>query len=260
MQIVIPTRGRTHQQLTLQSLPGELRERTTLVCPKREASGLYRLYEDVEIVVQPDPDWKIALKREWILREWMRAGYDKIIMLDDDLLFSIRISADDWHLREITGDALIPEFERIEEKLGPAFPHVGFGQRQGNHLLPAGWKSPARMCYALAYYLPIVTKECAFDLVEIREDMCVSLQLLLKGYPNAIWTETVVDQRGYNLPGGASDERTVAKSNAEARKLAALFPDYVSVVQRDYKASVPRLEVKVQWQRALADGQGIVRV
>ena len=34
MQIVIPTRGRTHQQLTLQSLPRELRKRTTLVCPK----------------------------------------------------------------------------------------------------------------------------------------------------------------------------------------------------------------------------------
>ena len=54
---------------------------------------------------------------------------------------------------------------------------------------------PGKMCYALGYYLPIVSKECKFDLVELREDMCVSLQLLLKGYPNAIWTETVVDQR-----------------------------------------------------------------
>ena len=44
-------------------------------------------------------------------------------------------------------------------------------------------------------------------------------------------------------------------SNAEARKLAELFPDYVSVVQRDYNASVPRLEVVVQWQRALEEGQ-----
>ena len=165
------------------------------------------------------------------------------------------ISPDDRHLRDIKGDELIPEFKRIEEKLGPDFPHVGFGQRQGNHLLPGGWKSPARMCYALAYYLPIVTTECRFDLVEVREDMCVSLQLLLKGYPNAIWTETVVDQRGYDLPGGASDERTVEISNAEARKLAELFPDYVSVVQRDYKASVPRFEVMVQWQKALEHGQ-----
>ena len=84
MQIVIPTRGRTNQQLTLQSLPRELRQRTTLVCPKQEAVRLEHLYADVEIVVQPDPDWTIARKREWIMREWMRAGYDKIIFLDDE--------------------------------------------------------------------------------------------------------------------------------------------------------------------------------
>ena len=40
MQIIIPTRGRTNQQFTLQVLPPELRERTTLVCPKREAVRL----------------------------------------------------------------------------------------------------------------------------------------------------------------------------------------------------------------------------
>jgi hypothetical protein len=255
MQIIIPTRGRTQQQLTLQSLPGELRKRTTLVCPKKETVQLFRLYKDIEIVAQPDPDWKIARKREWIVREWFRCGYDKIIMLDDDLRFATRISTDHPRLRGITDDELISEFNRIEDKLGPDFPHVGFGQRQGNHLLPAGWKSPGKMCYALAYYLPIVTKECQFDLVESREDMCVSLQLLLKGYPNAVWTETVVDQRGYDLPGGASDERTVAISNAEAKKLEALFPRHVSVVPRAYKASVPRLEVVVQWRKALEDGQ-----
>ena len=262
MQIIIPTRGRTSQQLTLQSLPPELHKRTTLVCPKQEAVRLSCLYDDVEIVVQSDPDWTIARKREWIAREWLRAGYDKIIFLDDDLSFSTRISADGPRLRAIKGEELVPEFARIEDKLGPAFPHVGFGQRQGNHLLPAGWKSPARMIYALAYCLPIVTTECRLDLVEIREDMSVSLQLLLKGYPNAIWPGTVVDQRGYNLPGGASDERTVTTSNAEAKKFAELFPDYVSVVQRHYKASVPRLEVVVKWKKALEDGRrslGLVR-
>jgi hypothetical protein len=255
MAIIIPTRGRTNQQLTLQSLPRELRKRTTLVCPKKEAVRLSCLYEDIEIVVQPDSDWKIARKREWIMQAWLEAGYDKIIMLDDDLRFATRISADHPRLREIADDELISEFNRIEDKLGPAFPHVGFGQRQGNHLLQGGWKSPGKMCYALAYYLPIVTKECQFDLVESREDMCVSLQLLLKGYPNAIWTETVVDQRGYGLPGGTSDERTVEISNNEARRLAELFPGYVSVVPHAYKVSVPRLEVVVQWRKALEDGQ-----
>jgi len=268
MQIIIPTRGRTHRQLTLQSLPRELRKRTTLVCPKREASGLYRLYKDagVDVVVEPYPDMKIAQMREWVVQTWFSCGYDKIIMLDDDLRFYTRKSVDDWHLDEIWGDELMPEFERIEDKLSAAVPHVGFGVRQGNDKLEeVGWQSPGRMCHTLAYHLPIVAKEASFVFggLEIREDFCFSLQLLLKGYPNAVWTETVVNQRKsptyactpHNSAGGCSVYRTLAMSNAEAWKFKALFPGFVSVRKPNYKRSVPRLEVTVQWKKALRDGQ-----
>ena len=102
MQIIIPTRGRTSQQLTRPILPHELRRRTTLVCPKKEAVRLSHFHDDVEIVVEPNClVWKIAQTREWIVQEWYRAGYDKIIMLDDDQTIAIRISADDWHLRKL---------------------------------------------------------------------------------------------------------------------------------------------------------------
>jgi hypothetical protein len=256
MQIIIPTRGRTDQQLTLQSLPSELRKRTTIVCPKIEAVSLSRL--DVEIVVQPDPNWTIAQKRKWIIREWYRCGYDKIIMLDDDLNFATRISENDTHLRSIQGEELIPEFERIEEKLSPEFPHVGFGPRQGNHTKKAGWKRPDRMMYSLGYYLPIVVKECELGRIETREDMDLTLQLLRKGYPNAVWHTTVNDQRKFDAPGGATNERTIERSNADAHELARLHPGYVRVVPKAYSTSVPRLEVICQWQRALQDGLNYV--
>jgi hypothetical protein len=235
-------------------LPGELRRRTTLVCPKLEASRLYRLHKDVEIVIQPDPTWRIAQKRGWIVREWLKAGYDKIIMVDDDLRFAKRVSTDDWHLRQIQGEALIPEFERIVQKLGPEFPHVGFGLRwNNNRIKTVGWKSPGKLIQAVGFYLPIVVKECRFDLVELREDLCATLQLLLKGYPNAIWPGTVVDQR-YNAPGGCSVYRTVEINSAEAEKFASLFPGYVSVIERKYNA-MSRKEVIVRWGKALKDGQ-----
>jgi hypothetical protein len=260
MQIIIPTRGRTSKQLTLQSLPGELRKRTTLVCPKREASSLYRLYNDlgVKIVIEPYPNMKLTQKREWIVQTWFDYGHTKIIMLDDDLRFSTRISEDDWHLREIQGEELIPEFQRIEDKLGPEYPHVGFGQRQGNNWVEeVGWKSPGKMVCALGYYLPTVAKECRWDLVELRQDMCATLQLLLKGYANAIWTETVVDQKR-DAPGGCSIYRPDEMSAAEAEKFANLFPQYVSVVDRDYKGQ-PRKEVVVQWKKALDYGKSQYR-
>jgi hypothetical protein len=252
MQIIILTRGRTGQQITLQKLPRELRERTWIVCPRREASGLYRFHKN--IVVEPHP-MKLAEKRGWIVQEWFRRGYEKILMLDDDLVFSTRISADDWHLREIQSAELIPGFQRIEDKLGPEFPHVGFGQRQGNNRLEeVGWKSPAKQVCTLGYYLPVVAKEVRWDLVELRQDMCATLQLLLKGFPNAIWTETVVDQKR-DAPGGCSIYRTDEMSDAEAWKFKRLFPEeYVSVVPREYNSGT-RLEPRVQWQKALEDGQ-----
>lgn len=256
-RIVIPTRGRSDSQLTITFLPKELREITTIIAPKKELFKLSSMFIDSppEYVAQPDPEWTIAQKRSWIFQWANEQGYDKIIMLDDDLRFSTRISDDDWHLREIAGSELLPEFERIRDKLGPEFPHVGFGQRQGNQTLTeVGWKSPGKMCYALAYHVPTVLKECEFNRIALREDMELSLQLLLKGYPNAIWTQTVVDQRKFDAPGGCSSERTIEKSNAEAMKLVELFPDYVSVVERSYKASVPRIEVVCQWQRALQAG------
>jgi hypothetical protein len=255
MPIIIPTLGRIDKQTTLEALPRELLKVTMLVCPKREASELDRLYKDkgVNIVVEPYPNMKIAQTREWIVQECYRGGDDKIIMLDDDLVFSTRISANDWHLREIHGEELIPEFQRIEDKLGPEYPHVGFGPRQGNRWESGGWKSPGKMVYALGYYLPILAKECRFDQVELREDYYVTLQLLLKGYPNAIWTGTVVNQTT-DAPGGCRTYRTPEMSDAEGEKLRALFPEYVAITYRDYKTSVPRKEPIVQWQKALEDG------
>ena len=256
MRIIIPTRGRVNQQRTVSVLPRELLSRTTLVCPQQEQRRLACLDDDIQVVAQPDANMRIAATREWIIQHCLDRGYDKIIMLDDDLTFAARRSADDTRLRKIRGKELIREFDRLEEKLGPEFPHVGFGVRQGNDkLAEVGWQSPGRMCFTLAYYLPIVAKEAKFDTVEIREDFCMTLQLLLKGYPNAVWNETVVDQNGCNAAGGCSTYRTVEMSDAEAWKLASLYPEYVSVREPNYKTSVPRLEVTVQWQKALRDGQ-----
>jgi hypothetical protein len=210
--------------------------------------------DEIEIVVQPDANWTIAQKRKWIIEEWHSAGYDKIVMFDDDLIFSTRKAEGDTGLRPIRGEELGAELQRLEDKLGPEFPHVGFGPRQGNNRVEAGWKTPARMMYSLGYYLPIVVKECELGRIETREDMDLTLQLLRKGYPNAVWHTIVNDQRGYDAPGGATDERTVERSNADAVRLAELHRGYVRVEDRAYRASVPRKEVVCQWKKALNDG------
>ena len=253
MQIIIPTRGRTNQHITLRSLPGEWRERTTIVCPKIETFKLRLLDERLEVLPQPDPNWTIAPKRKWIMEEWSRRGCEKILMLDDDLVFSTRDSESDTGLRSIHGDEFGAEIQRLEEKLSPEYPHVGFGPRFGNNNVKAGWQTPSRMMCSLGYYLPIVVKECELSRIEIREDFDLTLQLLRKGYRNAVWHSTVHDQE-HDAPGGCNLWRTTERSDAAAYKLAELHPSYVSVVERRYKGSGPRTEVRCEWQKALDDG------
>jgi hypothetical protein len=258
MQLIIPTRGRTSDQLTLSWFSKAMRQRTTIVCPKREKFSIEgwigRGPDDITVEAQPDADWTIAKKRVWIIQEWTRRGFNKIMMLDDDLRFATRISSTDWKLRTIEKEELEAEFNRVEEKLSPEFPHVGFGPRQGNQNIPEpGWKIPGKTCYTLGYYLPIVS-QMQLGRIEIREDMELNLQLLTKGYASAVWNETVCDQRKYDAPGGASKERTVEFSNEQAVALSHMYPDYVTITERKYKESVPRIEVIVQWKKALEDG------
>jgi hypothetical protein len=256
MQIIITTRGRIHEQDTLQRLPPELRQRTTLIPPKREVDSLHRLYPDVEIVWEPYRNMNLPQKREWIIKTWHDAGYTKILLLDDDLVFATRKGK---RLPKSTDEELIAAFQRIEDKLGREFPHVGLGQRRFNNgIKKVGWKIPGKMQCVLGYYLPIVAKEVRWDLVVLRSDYCASLQLLLKGYPNAVWTETVVEQaRGFDAPGGCSIYRTPKMLDDEAEKFANLnlFSDYVRVEQRKYG----RLEPRCEWKKALQNGQFAAR-
>src|SRR5262250_1483236 len=155
MRIIIPTRGRVNKQRTVSVVPRELLSRTTLVCPQQEQRRLARLDDDIEVIAQPDANMRIAAKRAWIVQWCLDRGFEKILMLDDDLVFSTRKGPDVKGLRKIRGKELLREFDRLEEKLSRECPHVGFGARQGNDKLEeVGWQSPGRMRCVLAYFLP----------------------------------------------------------------------------------------------------------
>ena len=255
MQILIPTRGRTLKQQTLEGLPPEILQRTWLFCPEAESGHLARRWLDkgVQISAQPDPDMRIAAKRAWMLKTAWQRGAEKVLMLDDDLFFYVRREDKPDRLRDANHSDIIRWFGELEERLTPETPHGGYGPRQGNHNFPAGWLSPGRMMLALGYHVPTVLKEAVLDRIGTREDMDVALQLLSKGLPNVITHEMAVGQKTYAAPGGCTDERTTASSDADAELLAELHPGLVRVVAKEYKGH-PRKEVVVSWKRALEAG------
>lgn len=252
--IVVPTKGRVDKQRTVKRLPKELRVMTVLVCPAAEAPYHKRADLGVGVLAQPDPAWTIARKRRWILEELAPGrGADKVIMLDDDLEFSVRRPDNPARFLVARPDQVLPAFVELARQLSPAVPHAGFAVRQGaDKNTTAGWIGVGRMMYSLGYHVPTVLANAELGRIETREDMDLTLQLLRKGLPNDIYNSFTAGQ-GFGNPGGCTGERTLERSNADARRLAELFPGYVRVEERQYKNSPVRLEVTCYWQKAYRD-------
>lgn len=264
MKIIIPTRGRVGKQITYAGLSAALRKITVIVCPEKEVRYHQSNHPQCTVVAQPDPEWLIYQKRRWIMENAKKVfGTDKLVMLDDDLRFCLRREDDPKKFLTATPVQTERAFKELEEQLSPATPHAGFAARGGGISAAAqrgGWQQAKRMMYVLGYHVPTVMKNCDPFRIETREDMDVSLQLLRKGLPNVVNYSFVVDQK-FGSPGGASLERDFERANRDAERLAELHPGFVRVVQKAdigrglSEAARTRLEVVVQWQKALQSGQ-----
>lgn len=257
MLIYIPTYKRVGRQYTWKSLTPELRALTYLVCPleevaKHEAAGIPATH----LIPQAPHIKTIAQKREWITHE-CALGTEKFLMLDDDLEFHARYDNKETGRRSLSRRGATPErvnsfFQELCGKLD-SYAHVGISARQTNSTQPdISWGINQRMMYAFGYRTEVARKEIEFGRVKFREDFDYTLQLLRKGYANVVGFEVCVDPKAYAAQGGCSEERDVASSNEEAEKLAALHPEFVKVVEKKYKTSLPRKEVTVYWKKAFA--------
>jgi hypothetical protein len=283
LYLYVPTRGRVNMQLTLKNMPAKWRARTKIVCPKSEAREHVKNWPDVAAIVhQPDPDMSIAQKRKWIFEDAAKRGIEKIMMLDDDLSFCPRHEivpsfagfqkkshARDWreHLQkdpEASGlyKSSDPEDQKIDlafrkvEAALDRYRHGGLGPRLMNNAFGCEFSLNKRCMYAIAFHTPTVLKYCTLGRIEHREDFDLTLQLMKKGFENFRYEMCVVEQyEGYNAAGGASDERSMKASNADAYKLARLHPGFVKVKEKDYLVSTPRVEVVVRWQNAAELGK-----
>lgn len=253
MQIVIPTRGRKNNQLTLRNLPRELQAQSVLVCPAKERLALVTDFPHVSVIVQPDDDIGIAKKRQWIMESWKS---EKLVMLDDDLRFAVRRDDDPGLFRKAELTDISRAFKELEEILSEDVPHAGFSARGsgiGDSAKRGGWQDGKRMMYVLGYHVPTVNKNAEFGRISTHEDIDICLQLLLKGFPNKVNFSFVVDQK-FGSPGGCTGERTIPQNNLDCEMLANLHPGYIRLSQKEYTSSTPRLEVVCAWQKAMNDG------
>jgi hypothetical protein len=90
------------------------------------------------------------------------------------------------------------------------------------------------------------------------EDFDVTLQLLTRGYKNALITTHVNDQLATNTEGGCSDYRTEKLHNTNVKKMHSLWGAPITkIVEKQNKSAAAlaaglaaRQELNIQWIKA----------
>ena len=258
--IFIPTRGRLDKQVTWESIGHKARCNAVLVCPTEEC--MEHQLRDREVLDRGNIKG-INKVRQFILEYAMGEGHDKIIVLDDDLIFGRRISRDAPNLRKTTEDEMHELWERMDGLLD-GYAHVGVSPRQMNdkhfpHTLKKGMRQNA--VHGLRP-TDIHMMGIRYDAVELMEDYYVTLSLFQQGHVNAVITDWTWDQRGASgAKGGCSTYRDAVMQERASKTLAERFPDHVKVVQKETKTGWDnmkvRWDVRVQWRKAAKDGNCI---
>ena len=255
LKIYIPTLNRVGKQHTFQHLPEKLKKQTTLVCPLNEVKLHTALnYQNVLGCAAKG----IGKTRQYILEHAAANGYDKIVMLDDDLRFDWRRLDERGKFYVATEAQVLELFKSIETNL-KNYVHVGVLAREGGNRCPTEFMKNTRMLRVLAYNVPkFFAAEVRYDRLPVMEDFDVTLQLLRKGFPNLLLCNWVNGQGSSNAAGGCSTYRTMEVQEMGAKMLAKKHPEFVKLVRKQTKAAwngQERTDVMIQWKKAFESSQ-----
>jgi hypothetical protein len=252
VEIWIPSRGRPSEvEGVIRQIPKNLHQRTTICVSDNDprANEYFERWAGDITVVQLNANG-IADKR---LRMVQACKAPFIFMIDDDVRFYKRKSAEDWHLIPMDHDDFTMMFVGVQVALASnEYVAVGISPREGNNHMKAPREENTRLMRAVAYardeYLA-----CEHHRVQVMEDFDIQLQLLRRGLKTCSFTLYAQDQRGTNVAGGCSNWRTHEVHEQSAKKLAELHMGFVKTVEKKNKtggAFGTRTEVMIGWKRA----------
>lgn len=254
MHIIIPTYGRAtwEQQHTARALVKE-GITPTLVIQERESECYTQLgFLDCNVLFLPPQIQTVSPTRDYMVHEMQ--GDDKVVFLDDDLHFAARRADDTTKFRQMRDGELRVMLAAVENQLDHQ-PMVGVGAREGGNRNIESRLFNTRIMRVMGFRRSYLKKHhIYFSALEVMEDFHVALQILRSGSDICVVNDWVSNQAGGSgAPGGCSSYRTPALQSACARKLAALHPGLVRVVQKATKGAWGggvRDDVIVQWKKA----------
>lgn len=266
MMIAIPSRGRHKfvlgQRDTLNCLHESLREHTFLFNHVDDEDN-YRtdaIKARVNDIVTLGY-WSIGEKRRQMAVHAMKLGYEKIMMIDDDINLLVRRAPDNWQLRYTEEAESVDMYNDVIGLLDSGYGQVSLGAREGNNRLGLGGREAVQDHYR-------GMRANAFDIdeflslehsrVPVMEDFDVSLQLLRRKRLTCVTVYWATGQKATNTEGGCAIWRTHALHESAVYRLMELHPGLVSARIKENKGGGDfgtRVEATIQWKRAYETGK-----
>ena len=242
MKILIPTRGRFHDQPTADLLAAAGIQFTLVL--NWEDNTRYA-YPSIRIHAA-----NIVQKRQTIIN---RYGSDKLVMLDDDMKFYWRLDNKFIRIGDSPSDKieLRSLFNRIERELD-SFVHIGVASRFMAQNLDPECVTGGKYIRVLAYN---------FNLFNRRNDLAVrpayrfpghedhdfNMQLQRMGYPNRVISCYAQEDYGQFASGGCATWRTPASDLLEIKRFGSAWPSIISFGKPNEK--YPGGRMKISWRK-----------
>ncbi len=233
----------------------------TILCPDNEQKLYRRTWE-----TQRRPNQRVHVTSSEACAYGLSAVHQaivdslgpKVIIFDDDLKFAARRSLNikEPGLEPANPLQVLGMVQCLGELLD-TYAHAGISERFMNQAKDEEVCEAAKMMSVMAFRTDILRRHrIRLDRVVSKNDFDVTLQLLEKGFPNAILSRFTHDQvDGPRLPGGNTETRTLDVHAKASRQLARLHPYTVSIVEKDAERwGTPRLDVTVRWKKAFEAG------
>lgn len=252
LSLFIVSKGRHNKQITLESLPKEVLELTTVVVPYDE----YLLYRPVcekfgvNLRSAPAGVCHVATQRQFCTEICTTRFF---AMADDDIVFSYR--NEEGKLRPADAEKIREIFETMYSDLLAGIPAVGISPRFGNNFTKEDYIEVGRMYRIWAFDLSIY-KELNITMAPypefLMEDFHWLLTFLENGYKNRVYYKYAQDDKGgSNAEGGCSTYRTAEVNRRAALWLMQQHPTAVSLTtKRGWQGMERRTDVHVEWQKA----------
>lgn len=272
MKIYIPSRGRfTANEISrgpLAIMPERWVNNTMVVVPYTEREAYTESIADLMSaqIVKGIPiieAWTydgIAQKRTMIGHHAEAHGFNKFMMLDDDINFLKRVSPEQVNQVTIRDSADINEMLCYVNMYLDLYPQVAVGMREGNNrsgVGPAPLLTKVTKAIRAVGYRTAIFRAVATDRVRTMSDYDTTLQILELGYENAVLNYWMSGQKGTNTPGGCSTWRTHAIHEESVRKMVELHPGIVYARVKENKTGGDfgvRMEATIGWKKAYQQG------